>query len=135
MFAKRGSRFASANMRGACGGGHRYSDSQSSLASLATSRSGAHSRISSVTTINEIPSIDSVLTEESSTDWPNLVSSPTLLSMMERREGMSGYGNKHGAFTDLPKILSSTRAAGPSDAVPGMEEEDRPAPHSATIAE
>lgn len=104
---------------------HKYSDSHSSLASFATSRSEAHSRISSVTTINEIPSIDSVLSEVSRADAssPGLpASSPT---QAERRAKLKSHdaslsprGRSRTGFI-VPRI---TRAASPSDVALNMKQ-------------
>lgn len=97
---------------------HKFSDSHSSLASLATSRSEAHSRISSVTTINEIPSIDSVLSEVPQADAssPGLpASSPTQAERKSRFKpqdaSLSPRGRSRTGFI-VPRI---TRAASPSD--------------------
>ncbi|KAK0387243.1 hypothetical protein NLU13_5556 [Sarocladium strictum] len=104
---------------------HKYSDSHSSLASFATSRSDAHSRISSVTTINEIPSIDAVLSEVSRADASSpglLESSPTQAEKRHKSKSqdasLSPRGRSRAGFI-VPRI---TRAASPSDVALNMKQ-------------
>ena len=134
MFVNRRRRFTSAGLDEMFSRGHGYSDSQSSLASITTSRSGAHSRISSVTTINEIPSIDSFLTEISRVDAHGLRSPSALSSMTERREVESSCGKEPVAGFAVTTSSSFARPASPSDAVLGMGDRDRLGLGSTTMA-